>query len=123
MYKFKRFLILFFAGITLVANGVAASSPEVFSCNLAGPSGLVATNITTSSALISWNAVSGAIGYEIHTLDAASNAVLITPFTTTGTSTTTSPLPAGTEIKVQVMSICSTNEVSNQRSSVLFKTN
>ncbi len=68
------------------------------------PSGLAATSITTSSATLTWTAVSGALGYDVRYRESGT-----TPWTTasvTGTSLPVSGLSACTNYEFQVATQC-----------------
>ena len=68
-------------------------------CSLAAPSGLSSSNIGDNSFTLSWNAVSGATGYDVSVDGSVS--------TVSGTSTTITGLTAGTTYTTKVRANCS----------------
>jgi hypothetical protein len=79
------------------------------------PIGLSSSNITASSATVSWNAVSGAVSYNVeYKLSSSSNW---TQLNVTGTSTNLSSLVSNSTYNVRVQAICSGGSSAN--SSVL----
>ncbi len=110
-------------------NGVASpsgySSPANFStlactsvCN--PPSGIIATNITTNSALISWGAVSGAGGYNVRYRTAGAAAWFTTSATTN--SINLGNLLCGSTYEVSVQTLCSNTSSSVFSASITFAT-
>src|SRR5262249_16632447 len=71
------------------------------------PSGLSVTNITTSSAILNWPAVTSAIKYKVRYKVTGNNPW--TTFTTTTNSATVTGLTANTSYTWKVGSICGTN--------------
>ncbi len=69
------------------------------------PTGLIASNITSSGATISWNAVSGATSYNLQYK--TSSASTYTTVSTTSASYTLTGLAAGTTYNYQVATVCS----------------
>lgn len=74
------------------------------SCN--APSGLTASNITNTSATVSWSAVSGALSYNLQ-WKTASSGTWNTVSGLTSTSYNLSGLTAGTTYNYQVQTVCS----------------
>jgi hypothetical protein len=108
---------------TVCSGGTSAySSSATFttiapSCSV--PAGLSSGNITTSSATLSWTAVSGATSYNIHYRVSGS-----TTWTTTTSSTSSvsiSGLTASTAYEFQVQTVCS-GGTSAYSSSATFTT-
>jgi hypothetical protein len=83
------------------------------------PSALAASSVTTSSATLSWGAVSGASSYNVQFKPTSSTTW------TTGTTTTTSAqatgLTANTQYEFQVQAVCG-SATGNYSSSSLFTT-
>lgn len=80
-----------------------ATSTAVQTCN--APTGLAASNITTSGASLTWTAVSGASSYNVQYKLAANST-----WTTVNTATNSLPLTgltAGTSYNAQVSTVCS----------------
>jgi bacillolysin len=73
-------------------------------CN--APSGLTASNVTNTSATLSWNAVSGALSYNLQ-WKAATSGTWNTVSGLTSTSYNLSGLTAGTTYNYQVQTVCS----------------
>lgn len=86
-------------------------------CNT--PAGLSASNITSSSATLSWGAVSGAAGYDVRYKATSSSTWTTT--STTSTSLSVSGLSASTQYEFQVRTQCS-GSTSNYSSSYTFAT-
>ena len=96
---------------------VPPSNGTVPSCGV--PGGLSATSITTSSATLSWSAVSGAVNYNVQFKPTSSS-------TWTSTSASTNSLPvsgltASTQYEFQVQTACDTSS-SSFSSSAFFTT-
>lgn len=72
-------------------------------CN--APSGLVVTNITNTSAVVSWNTVSGATAYQLQYRATGGSWTVLSQQTTT--SVTLTGLAGSTTYETQVRSICS----------------
>jgi bacillolysin len=85
-----------------VGIGTAGSDGGT-TCN--APTGLTVSNITTSGASISWNAVSGATSYNLQYK--TSSASTYTTVSTTSASYTLTGLAAGTTYNYQVATVCS----------------
>jgi len=89
-------------------------------CTATTPTGLNAFSISSSSADLSWNAVTGAASYDVRY-----RATGTTPWTTnliSGVATTVSGLSALTEYEAQVRSTCPDNSNSAYSASVTFTT-
>ncbi len=103
----SRMQALFASGGARVAllNSQGCVAPGGGTCNT--PGGLAATGISTTGATISWNAVSGATGYEMqYKLNSSSTWTTVS---TTGTSSIVSGLTAGTLYNARVRTICGGN--------------
>ncbi|MEO7175437.1 MAG: fibronectin type III domain-containing protein [Saprospiraceae bacterium] len=84
------------------------------------PSNVTATNITSSTATISWGAVSGALSYEIQwKLNSASNWTTVT---TSNTSTSLTGLANNTAYNYRVRTICSGETASAYSATGTFTT-
>ncbi len=110
---------------TICSNGLNSeySGPANFITNsivCLPPSGLVATQITSSSAILSWAQVSGAQNYVVSYRNAAS--LNWTTQTTSINSCNLSGLSAGTVYEYQVQSICSATNSSSFSSIFSFTT-
>ena len=84
------------------------------------PSGIGASSITSSSATITWGAVSSAIGYNVNYK--ASCSTTWTSTTTSTSSIALTGLSASTSYDVQVQANCGTNNSSAFSSSTSFST-
>jgi hypothetical protein len=84
---------------------VAAFRPEASSC--ATPSGLSASSITTSSATVSWSAISGANSYDVDYKTSASGVWINAVTATTSTSVNLSSLTSATVYDWRVRANCS----------------
>jgi len=81
----------------------SGSTPTPTTCNVAAS--LVASNITTSSATLSWGAVSGASSYSVRFRPTGTSTW--TTGSVTGTSANATGLAAGTTYEFQVSTVCS----------------
>lgn len=72
------------------------------------PIGLTKTGITQTSAILHWNAVSGAIAYIVHYKITNSTALEFTTVTSSTNSIHLTTLTAGTYYIWQVQAVCST---------------
>ncbi len=81
------------------------------STSCSAPTGLSVANITTSSAVVSWSAVTGAITYTVQYKDSASTAFK-TDSSLTATSDSLVGLSAGTKYYFEVKTICSNGSSS-----------
>jgi hypothetical protein len=88
------------AGGTSIVNCL---SPNSSTCGI--PSGLTSSSITTSSATLLWNGVSGATSYTIHYKPVSSSTWTIT--TSTVTNKSINGLIAATAYEFQVQAVCS----------------
>lgn len=90
------------------------SSPVSFTTaaqsTCATPTGLAASNITTSSATISWNAISGAVSYNLD-YKLSSSSTWAT-FSTTATSVNVNGMAEGTAYDFRVQAVCSSSSSS-----------
>jgi hypothetical protein len=84
------------------------------------PSGIGASSITSSSATITWGAVSSAIGYNVNYK--ASSSTTWSSTTSTTSAITLTGLSASTSYDVQVQANCGTNNSSAFSSSTSFST-
>jgi len=92
------------------ATATFTTAPCTSGCN--PPLGLVATNISQTSASLYWTASSGAQAYQVRYIVANSPSATYTTFnTTTNTATVTGLLPNTTYIW-QVQAICSTSNTA-----------
>lgn len=99
------------------------SAPAGFSTTAVGcgiPAGMTATSITSSSAVLGWTVVSGAIGYDLQWRP-ASASTWATVTNVTGTSYTLPGLASSTGYQFQVRSVCSTGS-SNYGTALSFTT-
>lgn len=92
--------------------------PTSSSCGT--PSGLSATNVSTTGATLNWNSVAGANSYNIEYKTTSSSAW--TSLSVTSTSTTLTGLTAGTPYEFHVQAVCSSNNAGNFSSPVTFTT-
>ncbi|MFN9597052.1 MAG: fibronectin type III domain-containing protein [Bacteroidota bacterium] len=109
------------AAITAFRPGLLTSLgcvPPNISCGT--PTGVIASGVTSSSASISWSAVSGATSYNVQYRIAGSGAAWSSTSSTT-TGVALSGLAASTQYEVQVQAVCGTNTGSFS-ASTLFTT-
>lgn len=83
------------------------------------PTGLAASAITSSTATVSWNAVSGATSYNLQYKLASASTW--TTFNTTGTAVNFTSLAASTSYNAQVQAVCSSGS-SAYSSAITFTT-
>ncbi len=83
--------------------GSFTTSAGTSSCGV--PSGLTAGSVTSGSAVLNWNAVSGANSYNIQYKQASSS--VWTTITSSSASTSISGLSASTTYQFQVQAVCS----------------
>lgn len=81
-------------------NSAGCNPPS--SCN--APTGLASSNVTTSSATVSWGAVSGAVSYNLQYK--TTSATTFTTINTTASSYNLSGLSSGTSYVFQVQTVC-----------------
>ncbi len=98
----------------LIINGTVSSSGS--SCGVA--SGLSASNITSSSATLNWNDVSGATGYNIRYRK--TGTATWTNTTSTTSSVDVSGLTSSTDYEFQVQTVCSGGTTSTFSTSATF---
>ena len=72
--------------------------------------GITVSDITTTGASVSWNAVEGAVGYEYVLVPKGTAIQDVTPTTTTSTSVSLSNLTANTAYTFYVRSSCGTDQ-------------
>ncbi|MFN5323359.1 MAG: fibronectin type III domain-containing protein [Bacteroidota bacterium] len=110
-------------------NGVATSSgyssPTNFTTSACSntciaPTGLSVSGITTNSSIITWNAVSGATGYNIRYRMAGAAAWLTT--TSTTNTITLGNLTCGSNYEVAVQTICTSASSSVFSAPITFST-
>lgn len=101
----------------LLSSNACGSAPPPPSC--ATPSGLNATNVTTSSATLNWGAVSGATSYNAR-IKAVSSSTWSTS-STGGTSVNANGLSAGTQYEFQAQAVCGSS-TGSYSSSAIFTT-
>lgn len=89
-------------------NSLGCVPPNTTVCN--SPSSATASNVTTSSATLSWSAVSGATSYNLQYKTSAASSY--TTVSTTSTSYTLSGLAEGTTYNYQVQTVCSSGSSS-----------
>ncbi len=99
----------------LSSNGCNAPAPPTCST----PGSLNVSNITTSSANLSWNAVNGASSYQARIKSVASSSW--TTYNTTSTSLSLSVFTASTQYEFQVRTVCVSSS-SNYSTSFNFTT-
>ena len=78
-----------------------------------GPEGVTVSNVTYQSADVSWDAVSGAQGYNVYWGEPQFYFNLVTPVPVTGTSYTITGLEAESHYEVVVVTRCTENVESN----------
>ena len=101
-----------------LTTSLGCTPPSTTSC--ATVSGLNSSSITTSSATITWTAVSGATSYNIQYKTSA--ATTWTTTTSTTTSKSLSGLAAGTTYNYRVQAVCSTTSTGSYSSTSSFTT-
>lgn len=100
---------------SLVVTGVTGTPPV---CNATTPTGLGSSNVGTTTATLSWNAVSNA-SYDVRYRPVGGSW---TTASVSGTSTDLTGLASGTQYEAQVRSTCPDNSTSAYSSSVNFTT-
>jgi Secretion system C-terminal sorting domain/Fibronectin type III domain/Bacterial pre-peptidase C-terminal domain len=76
------------------------------------PTGLSTSSITSSSSIANWNAVSGAISYDVDYKQSSSTSWITIAFGTTGTSWSLLGMPASTSFDWRVRANCSSGSSS-----------
>ena len=89
------------------------------SCDI--PTGLMVSNVTSTSATLSWNAASGAVSYEVEVEDGDNTPFFNQEVVVTGTSYEVTGLSAGGEYKFKVKSECGSGS-SDHAAWVFFNT-
>ena len=98
-------------------NSLGCSTPNTTTCGV--PSNLSSSNITTSSATVSWSAVAGVSSYNLQYK--LSTSTTWTTVNTTSTSTSLTGLTSNSTYNYQVQSVCSTS-TSNYSTQASFTT-
>lgn len=88
----------------LSSTGCSSTPVPVVSCNV--PTGLYASNITTTGVKMNWSTVSGATAYSVR-FKASASSLWVTSNVTTNNFTVNS-LTAGTQYEFQVKTTCGT---------------
>ncbi len=106
------------------ASSSAYSTAGSFTTSAAGstcgtPTGLAASSITSTTATVSWTAVSGAVSYNLQYKLASSGTW--TTYNTTSTSVNFTSLTASTGYNAQVQTVCSSAS-SNYTTAITFTT-
>lgn len=103
----------------LSSTGCSSSTTvPVVSCNV--PTGLYASNITTTGVKMNWSAVSGATAYSVR-FKASASSLWVTSNGTTNSFTVNS-LTAGTQYEFQVKTTCGTQSSAYSASAVFTTT-
>lgn len=100
---------------TLIVTGIAGT----VACNATTPTGVGASNVGSSSATLSWNAVAGA-SYDVRYRQTGTTTW--TTVSAAGASTDITGLAALTQYEAQVRSKCNDGTTSSYSSSVTFTT-
>ncbi len=87
-------------------------------CALPAPSGLKVTIVKTNAASLRWNAVSGAVLYNVKAYKLPANT-LVANYNTASTATTVNGLEAGETYRFVVAGICASGQISNNNANVL----
>ncbi len=98
-------------------NSLGCVPVSTTACN--SPTGLSASNLTTTGATLTWSAVSGATSYNVQYKTSA--AATFTTASTSATSFTLSGLATGTTYNYQVQAVCSSGS-SNYTTTGSFTT-
>jgi hypothetical protein len=98
-----------------LASSLGCQAPATGTCS--APAGLTASSITTSSATISWGAVSGAASYDVQYKTSASATWITAASATTATSLSLTGLTASTTYNYQVRTNCSASSSAYTASS------
>ncbi|TCJ17857.1 T9SS type A sorting domain-containing protein [Flaviaesturariibacter flavus] len=88
-----------------LASSLGCQAPSTTTCGV--PTGLSASSVTSSSATVSWSAVSGASSYTVQYKTTAASTWTTAASAATGTSVTISGLTASTAYNWQVSTNCS----------------
>ena len=99
-------------------SGSSDFTTSTITCPL--PTGLTATSITTTSALLSWTAAAGATSYAIEYRVTGTSGWSYT--SSSSTSVTLSGLSPATTYEFEVQSVCSASDSSGYTISTLFTT-
>jgi hypothetical protein len=91
------------AGTSTYSAAGAFTTTSSTAC--ATPTGLASSNITSTSATVSWTAVTGATAYNVQFRP--STATALTSYTTTSTSRSLTGLLSGTTYVYQIQAVCS----------------
>jgi hypothetical protein len=86
-------------------------SQSSFTTNCANPSGLTSSNITTNSATLSWNSITGAINYTVE-YKLSSASTWTSASSTSGTSISLTALSSGVSYEWRVQTNCSAGNSS-----------
>jgi len=105
------------SGSSAYSTASSFTTGSTASCNT--PTGLAASAITSSTATVSWTAVSGATSYNLQYKLASSGTW--TTFNTTGTAVNFTSLAASTSYNAQVQAVCSSGS-SAYSSAITFTT-
>ena len=105
--------------LAIVMSGIIFSDSSYAACNK--PTGLNTSAITASSATLNWNAVSGALNYNIR-YRVVSTSTWTNVTAITATSTTISSLTASANYEWQAQTRCSATQTSAWTTSVTFTT-
>lgn len=108
----------------LITNRVNASTCAV-ACNgstCAAPSGLSTTNVTTTSATLSWAGASGAVSYDVQYKTSASVTWINLVSATVSTSANLTGLTAGTSYQWQVKTNCASSTTAFTQASFTTST-
>ncbi len=100
---------------SLVVTGVTGTPPV---CNATTPTGLSSSNVGTTTATLSWNAVANA-SYDVRYRPVGGSWTTVA---VGGTSTNLTGLSSGTDYEAQVRSRCPDSSTSSYSSSVNFTT-
>lgn len=115
----RHIFFSFMLAFTTICQASPNFTTSVCNCDLPAPQNLKLEEVGTTYATLRWNAVAGAVGYQISLLDTLGN--LVSSETTTQTALLGEDLEPGLFYEYRVAAICLGGGISTLFSSVPFK--